>query len=116
MKGLFLVLFVVSILFARDEINIDSYISKIKRASPEQRVKLMNEFKRQVAQMNKEERIKSIQQMQKKMQSSSKKSHVNMQDQHNNEMTTYQNMNQKQAVNQLIHTGEHTIDMNYKEH
>jgi len=118
MKRFFILLTLLStLLLANNSVDIDSYIAQIKKASPERRVKLMNEFKQKVAQMNKEERLKSIQQIQAKMKANSHQvDHNTMQTQHINEMNTYQNMNQKQAGTQLEHESNHMGGMKHKEH
>jgi len=112
MKSFFLlVVLLTSLLFANSELDIDSYITKIKEAAPEERVKLMNEFKQKIAQMNKEERLQSIKKMQTKMQ---------VQTQHNSEISTHQNMNHNQAgyqaKKQFTKEHEHMSDVSFKEH
>ena len=47
--------------------NIDAQITKIQNAPAQERVELMNEFKQQLANMNKEDRMQAISQMQEKM-------------------------------------------------
>jgi hypothetical protein len=105
MKVLLLLSLLISLLFSQSDMDIDSYIAKIQEASPDERVALMNEFKRKVAQMNKEERLNSIKKMQIKM----------VQEQHNNEITTYQNMNHSQVAKQLVDVGN-KIGIAHKEH
>jgi len=94
MKSFFIIgiLFLATLLGAT-ELDIDSYITQIKKASPQERVKLMNEFKQRIAQMNKQERLKSIQKMQVKMRMPDQINRSNMQTQHMNEIPAYQNMN-----------------------
>ena len=48
--------------------DIDVQIEKIQNAPAQERVELMNEFKQQLANMNKEDRMQAISQMQEKMQ------------------------------------------------
>ena len=48
--------------------GIDAQITKIQNAPAQERVKLMNQFKEQLANMNVQERTDAIAQMQKKMQ------------------------------------------------
>ena len=117
MRRLFILLtLLISLLFADKSLDIDSYISRIKEASPETRVQLMNEFKQKVAQMNKEERLKSIQQIQAKMKMSSPQvDHTSMQSQHIENINTYQNMNQKKTSDKLSGTYEHKTDMKHME-
>jgi hypothetical protein len=118
MKRFFILLiFLGTLLLAENNIDIDSYINRIKKASPETRVQLMNEFKQKIAQMNKEERLKSIQQIRAKMKvNSHKKNHTTMQTQHGNEINTHQNMNQKQATTQVEHEENHMDGMKHKAH
>ncbi|WP_300368917.1 hypothetical protein [Hydrogenimonas sp.] len=47
--------------------DIDREIAKIKAAPPEERVKLMNEFKRKLFKMNQEERSEAIQRLKHSM-------------------------------------------------
>jgi hypothetical protein len=50
MKRFFILLiFLGTLLLAQNNIDIDSYINRIKKASPETRVQLMNEFKQKIA-------------------------------------------------------------------
>ena len=117
MRGLFITLTLLStLLLSNNSVDIDSYIAQIKKASPQERVKLMNEFKQKVAQMNKEQRLKSIEKMQAKMKASRPQKNYNtMQGQHTNEMNTYQNMNQKQAGKQLKFEENHKDGMKNKD-
>jgi hypothetical protein len=108
--------------------SIDAKIEKIQNAPAQERVKLMNEFKQQLAKMNQEDRMEAISQMQEKMQGINKE---NMQDRQNEAHAKYtdaqerqgqmhemghdrqaeamehmnqmQNMNQAQAGNQMQH-------------
>jgi len=67
-------------------VSIDAQIQKIRSASPQERVKLMNEFKLRVSQMNREERSHTLKKMQTKMGTRAR-----------------QNINQHQVGNQLAH-------------
>jgi len=94
-----LIVMILSILALAETLSIDSQIQKIQSASPQDRVKLMNEFKRRVAQMNAQERGAIIAAMRMKMNS-----HVQtMQMQHNDNMAHTQNMYQTQASHQFEH-------------
>jgi hypothetical protein len=55
-------------LLANDQVSIDQQIAAMQKASPQERVKLMNQFKQQLASMNAEERAKSIGHLRQKMQ------------------------------------------------
>ena len=92
-------MFVLSqILIAQSDVDIDSYISEIKSAPAAERVKLMNEFKRHVAQMNQEERLHILHKMQLKMQS-----------QQHNEIHIQQQMSHREAEKQFFRGKEHTL-------
>ncbi len=54
-------------LSANEQLSIDQRITSIQKASPQERVKLMNQFKQQLASMNAQERSKSIAHLRKEM-------------------------------------------------
>ena len=58
----------ISSLSANEQLSIDQQIAAMQQATPQERVKLMNQFKQQLASMNAEERSKSITQLREKMQ------------------------------------------------
>ena len=58
----------ITFLSANDTITIDQQITAMQKATPQERVKLMNQFKQHLASMNAEERSKSITQLREKMQ------------------------------------------------
>jgi len=58
----------MTLLSAQEPLTIDQQIEAIQKAAPQERVKLMNQFKQQLASMNAEERSKSISQLRTKMQ------------------------------------------------
>lgn len=71
MKGIIILLSIITILtqsLAREPFSIDAQIESIKNAAPEERVKLMNQFKRRLSVMNASERTSAIKGMQAKMQ------------------------------------------------
>ena len=93
--------------------TIDAQIEKIQNAPAQERVKLMNEFKQQLASMNQEQRQEAISAMQAKMQATGemtkeqaqerKREHVReAQVDATGEMNRHQNMNQKQMGNQVV--------------
>lgn len=104
--------------------TIDAKIAKIQNASAQERVKLMNEFKQQLAKMNQQDRMEAISQMQEKMHATMQgnmqngqaeaQTHYNnaqemMQDKQSQAMENMnqaQQMNQAQAGNQLKHMME----------
>lgn len=55
-------------LCANEQISVDQQITAMQKATPQERVKLMNQFKQQLATMNAQERAKSISQLREKMQ------------------------------------------------
>jgi len=101
--------------------TIDAQIEKIQNAPAQERVELMNEFKQQLANMNKEERMAAISQMQEKMQAKVQDNMDNTKEMGNmthqraqemaqgkqaeamDHMNQMQNMNQMQAGNQMKH-------------
>jgi len=55
-------------LYANEQLSVDQQITAMQQATPKERVKLMNQFKQQLATMNAEERAKSISQLRAQMQ------------------------------------------------
>ena len=107
------VLGLLTLVFA--DTSIDAQISAIQNANPSQRVKLMNQFKRQLSTMNHEERNSAISAMRAKMHANKQnKMHSGMQRhapkqqghkqemqmQHGEHMNQMQNMQQHQAGSQ----------------
>jgi hypothetical protein len=62
-------------LSASEQISIDQQITAMQNASPHERVKLMNQFKQQLASMNAQERSKSITRLREQMKAEGE--HVN---------------------------------------
>jgi len=58
----------ITCLSANETLTMDQQITAMQQATPQERVKLMNQFKQQLASMNAEERSKSITQLREKMQ------------------------------------------------
>ena len=100
-------------------VSVDAEIEAIQAAPAQERVRLMNQFKRRLMQMNEAERSAAIAAMQEKMQASqtmqatttadaqAQKAMVQtraneMQMQTNEEMNQMQNMNQHQFANQVM--------------
>ena len=93
------------------EDSIDHQINAIQKASPQERVQLMNKFKMQLADMNEEERANAIIQMQERMQGHPKRSskEISMEKQQNKlqlyqagqiqKMNTMQQQNMRQLQN-----------------
>jgi ribosomal protein L29 len=54
---------------AKAEESIDDQIAEIQKASPSDRVTLMNEFKKRLATMNEEDQLKAMAQMKERLQS-----------------------------------------------
>lgn len=98
----FLILFVLTIhLSAQD---IDAQMETIRQASPQQRVQLMNELKRQIAQMNQNDRSAAINNLRASMKEQNKMSEgaQRQQFQNSQEMFQKQQQNQKQTGNQFM--------------
>jgi 3'-phosphoadenosine 5'-phosphosulfate sulfotransferase (PAPS reductase)/FAD synthetase len=103
---------------ASSNANVDAQIAKIQAAPAAERVKLMNEFKQQLMQMNQSDRVAAITAMQEKMHANihnetethMQATHEHMQEhvqemqmQVNEHMNQMQNMNQHQAGSQFMH-------------
>ncbi|SFV53780.1 hypothetical protein MNB_SM-4-397 [hydrothermal vent metagenome] len=108
MKIIFILLMVNLSIFAEvnDAISIDAQIDKIKNAPAAERVELMNAFKMHISEMNQEERSHVISKMQTKMAvkpDTPQHQAERMQMQNSEQISNYQNMNQNQAGNQVLH-------------
>ena len=82
--------------------TIDAEIQKIRSASVQERVKLMNEFKLKVSQMNREERLAILKKMQSRIKFQVRQSH------NREEFNQYQNRNQHREINQKYNQNLHT--------
>lgn len=79
-------------------------INAIKDAEPAERVKLMNQFKLELAQMNQEERADTIDKMQKQMNKEQVRVQENVQNRqmdHMQKTTNMEQMNQRQGAEQF---------------
>lgn len=98
-----ILIFFGTIVFAdmSSTMDIDAQIQQIRTASPEMRVKLMNEFKKRLVQMNQSERVDAIRSIQAKTEPKSsqtmQKSVMHI-DEHK-DLVKFQNMNQEQTGN-----------------
>lgn len=81
-----------AILFANEQISVDQQIAAMQQATPQERVKLMNQFKQHLATMNTQERAKSISELREKMQAHSN----HTADTHGTQMHTNAQRNQMQ--------------------
>lgn len=100
---IFLTLFVITTLHLSAQ-DIDAQMESIRQASPQERVQLMNELKRQIAQMNQSDRSTAINNLRSSMQKKNMmQESVNRgQFQSSQEMFQKQTENQKQAGNQIM--------------
>jgi len=108
MKNIILIIMLLQTLVVADVVSVDAQIQKIQSAAPQERVKLMNEFKIRISQMNREERASVIKQMQSKMHKKPQQvaRHNNIghrQMQNSEEILNQQNTNQHQVANQVLH-------------
>jgi len=108
MKYIFVIVCMVPLLLlgASQEMSIDAQIAQIQKASPKERVKLMNRFKRRIAQMNQQERLEAIRQMKRKMHhaNTQAKEHIQQMQTHEEmQMQHHQNMNQRRVLDQVMH-------------
>ncbi len=90
MKIIFIILLFFVTTVVADQaprMSIDAEIAKIKSASSSERVRLMNNFKMRVSQMNTQERLATIKKMRVKMQAK------------NTMMPAREHMSQMQALN-----------------
>ncbi|MDH4944439.1 hypothetical protein [Sulfurimonas sp. C5] len=90
--------------FAEDPATIDKQITEIQNAPAQERVRLMNQFKLRVANMNNEDRQAAITQLQQRMRTNTAEgvnAEQEMQMQQSQEMLKIQNMNQHRIGNQF---------------
>ena len=92
--------------------TIDAQIEKIQNAPAQERVQLMNQFKKQLATMNQEQREEAIAKMQTEMQAAGEMTQAQVQERKQvreaqadatGEMNRHQNMHQKQMGSQVAH-------------
>lgn len=91
-----------------DDISIDAEIEAIKNAPLQERVRLMNQFKQKLSQLNQEERSEAIEKLQIKTQTQTQtrtelqERTQKMQMNNEREISQMNNMNQQQAGQQSI--------------
>lgn len=101
-------------LFANGQTSVDQQIAAMQQATPQERVKLMNQFKQQLANMNADERAKSITQLREQMQQKNGQDHNHQahseaqrdQMQQNEKMQRMEQMQQRHAGDQYMHEVE----------
>jgi len=104
--------------FAFGQMNIDQQISAIKSASPEQRVQMMNNLKRNIATMQASQRADAIHKLRANLsQHKAPSSHQNNrfqneQMQHNNDMQHSEMMMQKGAMDRFMWQNEMSAPSN----
>ena len=99
------IIFLLAVLIASELFSstVDQQISTILNAAPQERVKLMNEFKQRLSTMSSNERASAITQMRSNMQTKKVKTELASHKQQHNQSTDIQRaqqMNQKQAGSQ----------------
>ena len=67
-KSFFVLMTLGNLVVTIADLSIDQKIENIKNAPPEQRVKMMNQFKLQMAKMNQQDRANAINTLQEKIQ------------------------------------------------
>ena len=99
---IFLTLLIVTTLHLSAQ-DIDAQMQSIRQAAPAERVKMMNELKRQIAQMNQNDRTAAIDTLRSSMKKqNSMNEGVNRQQfQNSQEMFQNQQQHQKQVGNQI---------------
>jgi len=104
-----LFLAVITTLSANEARSIDQQITAIQNASPQERVKLMNQFKQQLASMNAKERSKSISQLREKMHNDKADEHMNSEAQRD-QMQQSEHLQRMEQMQQQ-HAGQQVHDM-----
>ncbi len=100
---MFLTLFIITTLHLSAQ-NIDTQMQEIREASPSQKVRLMNELKRQIAKMNQNDRTDAINTLRtsRKKRDGLSESVNRQQFQNSQEMIQKQQQNQQQSGNQYM--------------
>lgn len=100
------------------EDSIDVQIESIQTAPAQERVHLINEFKKQLATMNNEDRSQAIEKLQAKTRTQTKtqtRTRTQEMQMHNStEMIRSQNMNQNQTANQYMKSNTQGSNTNQK--
>ena len=104
---MFLTLFAITTLHLSAQ-DIDAQMETIRQASPQDRVQLMNELKRQIAQMNRSDRSAAISNLRSSMKEENRMNEgaQRQQFQNSQEMFQKQQQNQKQTANQYMQSKE----------
>ena len=100
-----------TILSADETSSIDQQITAIQQAQPEERVKLMNQFKQQLAAMNADERAKSISQLRAEVQAHNRPTQKHSQEAEMQGVAQHNQMQQSEQLQrmeqmQLRHSGD----------
>jgi len=110
------------VLSANEQLSVDQQIAAMQQATPQERVKLMNQFKQQLATMNAQEREKSISQLREQMkhkeqQGTSQHQKTEMhteaqrdQMQQNEKMQRMEQMQQRHGGDQYMHEMEKEME------
>ncbi|RUM43739.1 MAG: hypothetical protein DSY46_07485 [Hydrogenimonas sp.] len=113
MKKFYHMMFLVCItttlsLFADDRtmaIDIDAQIAQIQKADPKERRILMNQFKKQLAEMNREERMVAIHRLREKMQAKHGRGVIQPQGHHRPPRhDVVKHLQQQQAIDNWVHS------------
>lgn len=113
---IFLIFFYVSTLSLVAE-NIDTKMQKIREATPTQRVKLMNELKKEIALMNQDQRNEAISELRLQMSLKTQMKQVVNKEQFQNskEIFQNQNLNQQQiGIQQIKNKSEDIFNFDRK--
>ena len=88
-------------LLADESISIDQQIAAMQKATPQERVKLMNQFKQQLATMNAQERAQSITQLQKQMKAQNNQNNQHLQGEQMQSEAQHQQMQQSEQMQRM---------------
>jgi len=109
MKIIFSLIVSTVILFPQ---TINEQIYALEKASPQRRVELMNNIKKQLISMNQEKRIETIARLQDKLQGNHKENSIYSQNTTNREYK--QEHNDKHKIHERINHSEKYSNHNYK--
>ena len=108
-KQLIVMFFIFFFSFSVSAVSIDEQIEAIKKASPQERVRLMNEFKRKLVQMNRKQRLETITKMQEQInhthhvRNSWNKPNIQTQQKHLQQMQMQNNEHMDRMQNMIQH-------------
>ena len=86
---------------SNEQPSIDQQIASMQKATPQERVKLMNQFKQQLASMNSEQRAKSISQLREQMKTEHEQTNTHAQGEQMHGNAQHNQMQQSEQLQRM---------------